>query len=172
MTAMLSFWHGWVFHDVVFMSLLQATLGLLHCLVEEVQLFGQAEACCDILQALDAAALMQLLCKCFISNLDAAYGTRVAALRLLTSLFACVRQTWSAEPSTMQKGSLWDTSVVACLASVVRHVCMPNHDTRLGGLKGKEILRQALQCLQQLVAAVPLCLWSAEWQQVCATMQP
>lgn len=111
---------------------------------------------------------MHMLCKRFVSNLDTAYGTRTAALGLLTSLFACVRQTWNADLATKQPGSVWDPAALACLASVVRHVCMPNHDTRLGGMKGKQLLRKGLQCLQQLVAAVPVQLWSEEWQQVCA----
>lgn len=152
----------------VHIVLLQATLTLLDAVVTEAQLLGQAEACSDTLQALDASSLMQLLSKGFVSSLDTAYGTRVAALHLLASLFACVRQTWSADWAAKQPGSVWDSAVVACLASIVRHVCMPNHDTRLGGMRGKQLLRQALRSLQELVTAVPEHMWTQEWQQVCA----
>ena len=151
------------------LCLLQATLRLLESLVNEVHSSNQADSCCNILQALNAPALMDVLCKRFVSSLDTAYGTRTAALGLLTSLFVCVRQTWSSNLDNKQPGSMWDPAVLACLASVVRHVCMPNHDTRLGGMRGKQLLRQGLQCLQQLVVAVPVQLWSEEWQQVRAT---
>lgn len=63
-------------------------------------------------------------------------------------------------------GSEWDGAIVQCLGGVVRYVCMPNHDTRLGGFKGKQLLRQALACLLELVCAVPVELWSEAWQQV------
>ena len=147
--------------------LLQATLTLLDAVVTEAQLLGQAAACSDTLQALDASSLMQLLSQGFVSSLDTAYGTRVAALHLLASLFACVRQTWSADEAAKQPGSVWDSAVVACLAGIVRHVCMPNHDTRLGGMRGKQLLRLALRSLQELVIVVPEHMWTEEWQQVC-----
>ena len=107
-----------------------------------------------------------MLCNSFISSVETAYGTRLAALQLLTSLISSVRQTWTADTAKHKPGSIWDDTVIKCQASVVRHICMPNHDTRLGGTRGKQILRQALQCLHELVTALPVAMWSEAWQQV------
>lgn len=142
----------------------------LSCILQEAQLLGQATLCTPILQALDPTTLIPLLSKAFISNTDAAYGTRNAALQLLTSLIACIRS--SQESAGKRRGSEWDGAVVGCLGGVVRYVCMPNHDTRLGGFKGKQLLRQALQCLLELVHAVPEDLWSEVWQQVRGCCSP
>lgn len=145
--------------------LLQVTLGTLSSILQEAQLLGQAESCTNILHILDPATLIPLLSTAFINNTEAAYGSRTAALHLLTSLISCVRTTWETT-SVSLAGSEWDEAVVGCLGGVVRYVCMPNHDTRLGGFKGKQLLRQALACLLELVRAVPVGLWSDAWQQV------
>ena len=50
-------------------------------------------------------------------------------------------------PVQRQAGE-WDSAVVGAIGGIVRHVCMPNHDTRLGGFKGKQLLRQALALSQ------------------------
>ena len=138
---------------------------MLCCILQEAQLLGQAAPCTHILHILDPATLIPLLSKTFINNTEAAYGSRHAALHLLTALISCVRNTWECANSRVA-GSEWDGAVVQCLSSVVRYVCMPNHDTRLGGFKGKQLLRQALACLLELVHAVPVVLWSEAWQQV------
>lgn len=145
--------------------LLQVTLATLSSLLREAQLVGQAGPRTHLLHILDPTALIPLLSKAFISNTEAAYGSRAAALHLLTSLISCVRSTWETT-SVSLAGSEWDGAVVGCLGAVVRYVCMPNHDTRLGGFKGKQLLRQALACLLELVRAVPVRLWSEAWQQV------
>lgn len=141
----------------------QATLASLSSLLTEAQLRASPSICTDILHALDASNLVTLLVTAHISNTEAACSTRTAALHLLTQLGACVR---SACGPGLQGGSLWDAALVGCLGSVIRHVCMPNHDTRLGGFKGKQLLRQALACLQQLVGALPVEVWSEAWHQV------
>lgn len=149
---------------------LQITLATLRCILQEAQLLGQASPCTQILHILDPATLIKLLSKAFISNTEAAYGSRHAVLHLLTALISCVRNTWELA-SGPAAGSEWDAAVVQCLGGVVRYVCMPNHDTRLGGFKGKQLLRQALACLLELVRAVPVVLWSEAWQQVGLRMQ-
>ncbi len=145
---------------------LQVTLATLTSLLQEAQLSGKPTTCSDILHAVDAPALITLLCSATISNTEAAYGSRTAALHLLTQLNACIRLTWDSTPGAMP-GSEWDSAVVGAIGGIVRHVCMPNHDTRLGGFKGKQLLRQALACLKEVVGAVPVELWSEAWQQVC-----
>ncbi len=137
----------------------------LSCLLQEAQLQGKPAICTDILHAIDAVTLIKLLCTANISNSEAAYGSRTAALHLLTQLITCVRVTWDSAHGGVP-GTEWDAAVVGCLGSIVRYVCMPNHDTRLGGFKGKQLLRQALACLKELVGAVPVDLWSEAWQQV------
>ena len=146
---------------------MQVILTTLSSILQEAQLLGQATLCTPILQALAPATLIPLLSKAFVSNTDAAYGTRSAALQLLMSLSACIRSTQDSTAGSL-RGSEWDGAVVGCLGGVVRYVCMPNHDTRQGGFKGKQLLRQALHCLLKLVHAVPEDLWSAAWQQVGA----
>ena len=143
----------------------QVTLATLSSILQEAQLLGQAGPCARILHILDPATLILLLSTAFINNTEAAYGSRSAALQLLTCLISCIRTTWETG-SVSQAGSEWDGAVVGCLGGVVRYVCMPNHDTRLGGFKGKHLLRVALGCLLELVRAVPVGLWSEAWQQV------
>lgn len=140
-------------------------MATLTSLLHEIQLLSQPGTCTDILHAIDAPALITVLCTAYIANAEAAYGSRTAALGLLTQLIACVRTTWDSYLGAVA-GSEWDSAVVGCLGSVVRYVCMPNHDTRLGGFKGKQLLRQALACLKELVGAVPVDLWSSAWHQV------
>lgn len=149
---------------------LQITLATLRCILQEAQLLAQAAPCTHNLHILDPATLIPLLSKAFISNTDAAYGSRHAALHLLTALISCVKNTWESAGGSVA-GSEWDAAVVQCLSGVVRYVCMPNHDTRLGGFKGKQLLRQALACLLELVCAVPVELWSEAWQQVGRHLQ-
>ncbi|DBB03962.1 TPA: hypothetical protein ACH3X1_013032 [Trebouxia sp. C0004] len=146
----------------------QVTLATLTSLLQEAQLSSQPTTCSDILHAIDAPALITLLCSATITNTEAAYGSRTAALHLLTQLNACIRLTWDSTPSAVP-GSEWDSAVVAAIGGIVRHVCMPNHDTRLGGFKGKQLLRQALACLKEVVGALPVELWSEAWQQVGGT---
>lgn len=150
--------------------MLQVTLATLSSILQEAQLLGQGPLCTHILHVIDPTTLIPLLSKAFISNTEAAYGSRNAALHLLTTLVCCVRHTWELASVSMA-GSEWDGAIVGCLAGVVRYVCMPNHDTRLGGFKGKQLLRQALACLLELVRAVPMDLWSEAWQQVGRNMQ-
>lgn len=138
-------------------------------LLQEAQLSGKPPSCSDILHAVDAPALITLLCSAAITNTEAAYGSRTAALHLLTQLNACIRLTWDST-SGATPGSEWDSAVVCTIGAVVRHVCMPNHDTRLGGFRGKQLLRQALACLKEVVGAVPVELWSEAWQQVCCCL--
>ncbi|DBA67372.1 TPA: hypothetical protein ACH3X2_001663 [Trebouxia sp. C0005] len=142
----------------------QATMATLTGLLQEAQLSGKPPSCSDILHAVDAPALITLLCSAAITNTEAAYGSRTAALHLLTQLNACIRLTWDST-SGATPGSEWDSAVVCTIGAVVRHVCMPNHDTRLGGFRGKQLLRQALACLKEVVGAVPVELWSEAWQQ-------
>ena len=63
-------------------------------------------------------------------------------------------------------GSPWDAAAAAALGPVVRHVCMPKHDTRLGGWRDKELLRTSLAFLLGLTAAVPTTLWCDVWRKV------
>lgn len=149
----------------IFHLTVQVTLATLTSLLHEAQLLNQPATCADILHAIDAPALITVLCTAYIANAEAAYGSRTAALGLLTQLIACVRTAWDSHLGAVA-GSEWDSAVVGCLGSVVRYVCMPNHDTRLGGFKGKQLLRQALACLKELVGAVPVDLWSQAWHQV------
>ena len=144
---------------------MQVTLASLSSLLQEAQLLSKPSICSDILHALDAPSLIKLLFTAHIINTEAAYSSRTAAVHLFTQLTACVKCTWDVGHGATP-GSEWDGAVVGCLGGVVRHVCMPNHDTRLGGFKAKHLLRQALAFLKGLVAAVPVQLWSEAWHQV------
>ena len=66
----------------------------------------------------------------------------------------------------LRAGSPWDAAAAAALGPVVRHVCMPKHDTRLGGWRDKELLRTSLAFLLGLTAAVPNTLWCDVWRNV------
>ena len=135
----------------------------LTCLVREAQLLNKPNTCSNVLHALNAAQLIPLLNTAYVSNAEAAYGSRTAALELLALLRASVQSSQGPEAGP---GSEWDAPLLRCLGSVIRFVCMPNHDTRLGGFKGKQLLRQALVCLKGMVHALPPELWSEAWQQV------
>ena len=138
-------------------------MSTLTCLVREAQLLNTPNTCSNILHAVGAAQLIPVLNTAYISNAEAAYGSRTDALELLTLLTACVHSTQGPKPGS---GSAWDAPLLGCLGSVIRYVCMPKHDTRLGGFKGRQLLRQALTFLKGMVHALPPELWSEAWQQV------
>ncbi|KAL0055596.1 hypothetical protein WJX82_002269 [Trebouxia sp. C0006] len=122
----------------------QVTLATLTSLLQEAQLSGKPTTCSDILHAVDAPALIRLLCSATITNTEAAYSSRTAAIHLLTQLNACIRLAWDPHPSATP-GSEWDSAVVGAI----------------GGI--------ALACLKEVVGAVPVELWSEAWQQVGGT---
>ena len=162
---------------------MQVSLHMVWQLLDATRRTGQATLCSHVLQTLDAESLLQSLTETFILNDTAAYGSRLAALQLLSQIVTCVGDSWrfsgdphaqpgdsSLSPAEAQ-GTCWDAASVGCLGAVVRHVCMPKHDTRLGGFRDKALLKEGLHCLQQITAAVPDTLWCAAWAQVCVRVR-
>ncbi|KAK9824474.1 hypothetical protein WJX72_010621 [[Myrmecia] bisecta] len=149
------------------LRLVQVIMLLLARILKEGLRSGDPQLCRRLLEVLDVPPLLQLLLPGFIANAEAAYGSRVAAVQLLTQIVACAGDTWRL--SRGQLGSPWDSCLVGCLGGLIRHVCMPRHDTRLGGFREKALLREALHCLHQVTAAVPASCWAPAWQSVGGT---
>jgi hypothetical protein len=122
---------------------LQVTLATLTSLLQEAQLSGKPTTCSDILHAVDAPALITLLCSATISNTEAAYGSRTAALHLLTQLNACIRLTWDSTPGAMP-GSEWDSAVVGAKVHCV-------HGTTRSG---KNMLRHSMMSMMCIILGI------------------
>jgi hypothetical protein len=57
-------------------------------------------------------------------------------------------------------------ALIACLHPVIRHMCLPKHNTRVTGFAGKALLKEALSFLDRVTSATPTLNWSSAWQQV------
>ena len=92
-------------HDA---TVLQALLSLAAALVRAARESGSADTCSQLLDALGTKALLHTLSGVIVANEEAAYATRLAAVKLLGELVACVGDTWryqGSSPGKLQSAS-------------------------------------------------------------------
>ena len=94
-------------HDA---AVLQALLSLAASLVRAARESGSADTCSQLLDALDTRALLHTLGSVIVANEEAAYATRLAAVKLLGELVGCVGDTWryqGSSPGKLKAASRW-----------------------------------------------------------------
>ena len=87
-------------HDA---AVLQALLSLAASLVRAARESSSADTCSQLLDALDTKALLRTLSSAIVANEEAAYATRLAAVKLLGELVGCVGDTWRYQGSSPGK---------------------------------------------------------------------